>query len=109
MTHLWQISATEAVDRLRRGEVSPLDMVDAAGERIAAVEPKGNALPIRFVDVAREQAKAFRRGADDPPGWLAGLPIAVKDHNDVAAQRTTNGSPIYANNIAAADDRTVAT
>jgi amidase len=109
MVHLWQMTATEAVDRLRRGEVSPLDMVDAAAERIAAVEPKVNALPIRFLDVAKEQAKAFRRDASEHPGWLAGLPIAVKDYNDVAGQLTTNGSPIYANNIAAADDRTVAT
>ncbi len=109
MAHLWQMSAVEAVDKLRRGEVSPLDMVDAAAERIAAVEPKVNALPIRFLDVAREQAKAFRRDASEHPGWLAGLPIAVKDYNDVAGQLTTNGSPIYANHVAAADDRTVAT
>jgi amidase len=33
----------------------------------------------------------------------------VKDYNDVAGQLTTNGSPIYADNRAAADDRTVAT
>jgi amidase len=109
MAHLWQMSATEAVDRLRRGEVSPLELVDAAAERIAAVEPQVNALPIRFLDVARAQARAFRRDASEHPGWLAGLPIAVKDYNDVAGQLTTNGSPIYANHVAVADDRTVAT
>ena len=43
------------------------------------------------------------------PGWLAGLPIAVKDYNDVAGQLTAAGSPIYANHRAAEDDRTVAT
>ena len=109
MAHLWQMSAVEAVDRLRAGEVSPLDLVDAAAERIQAVEPKVNALPIRFLDVAREQAKAFRRDGSEHPGWLAGLPIAVKDYNDVAGRLTTNGSPIYANHVAAADDRTVST
>jgi amidase len=108
MSALWQLSATEAVDKLRRGEVSPLEMVEAAAERIEAVEPKVNALPIRFLDVAREQAKAVRRDAGESPGWLAGLPIAVKDYNDVAGQLTTYGSPIFANHIAAADDRTVA-
>ncbi|MFL5256553.1 MAG: amidase family protein, partial [Rhodopila sp.] len=95
MAHLWQMTATEAVETLRRGEVSALEMVEAAAERIAAVEPKVNALPIRFLDVARNQAKAFRRAANEHPGWLAGLPIAVKDYNDVAGQLTTNGSPIY--------------
>src|SRR4051794_23911889 len=109
MAHLWQMTATEAVETLRRGEVSAVEMVEAAAERIAAVEPKVNALPIRFLDVARNQAKAFRRNANEHPGWLAGLPIAVKDYNDVAGQLTTNGSPIYAAAIPAADDRTVAT
>ncbi len=96
MRALWQLSATEAVDMLRRGEVSPLEMVDAAAERIDAVEPRVDALPIRFFDAARGQAKVVRREAADHPGWLAGLPIAVKDYNDVAGQLTTSGSPIYA-------------
>ena len=109
MSELWQLSATEAVARLRRREVSPLEMVDAAVARIEAAEPKINALPIRFFDVARAQAKAFQLRDDSDPGWLAGLPIAVKDYNDVAGQLTTAGSPIYANHRAAEDDRTVAT
>ena len=109
MSELWQLSATEAVARLRRREVSPLEMVDAAVARIEAAEPKINALPIRFFDVARAQAKAFQLRDDSNPGWLAGLPIAVKDYNDVAGQLTTAGSPIYANHRAAEDDRTVAT
>jgi amidase len=109
MAELWQLTATDAVTRLRKGDVSPLEMVDAAAKRIAAVEPRINALPIRFIDEARAQAKALRRDANDHPGWLAGLPIAIKDYNDVAGQLTTNGSPIYADNRPAADDRTVAT
>jgi amidase len=106
---LWELTATEAVARLRRGEASPLEMVDAAAARIEAVEPRVNALPIRFLDVAREQARGFRRDANDHPGWLAGLPIAVKDYNDVGGQLTTLGSPIYAQHVAPEDDRTVAT
>jgi len=105
---LWMLSATEAVTKLRRRQVSPTEMLDAAAARIAAVEPKVNALPIRFLDVARAQAQALRQEGDSRPGWLAGLPIAVKDYNDVAGQLTTAGSPIYANYRAAADDRTVA-
>ncbi len=34
-----RLTATEAVARLRRGEVSPLELVEAAAARIAAVEP----------------------------------------------------------------------
>ena len=109
MGELWQLSASEAVDTLRRAEVSPLEMVEAAATRITAVEPHINALPIRFFDEARAQAKAYRRQASDHPGWLAGLPIAIKDYNDVAGQLTTYGSPIFAEHRASADDRTVAT
>lgn len=109
MTELWQLTAVDAVSRLRRGEVSPLEMVDAAAARIETIEPRVNALPIRFLDVARDQARDFRRERRDHPGWLAGLPIAVKDYNDVGGQRTTYGSPIYERHVPAADDRTVAT
>jgi len=108
MTELWRLTAAEAVAKLRRGEVSPLEMVDAAASRIEAVEPKINALPIRFFEVAREEAKRFQRGDRDNPGWLAGLPIAVKDYNDVAGQLTTYGSPIFAEHRPATDDRTIA-
>jgi amidase len=109
MTELWQLSARDAVEKLRAGDVSPLEMVDAAAARIAAVEPEINALPIRFLDEARAQAKAFRRQPKDHPGWLAGLPIAVKDYNDVGGQLTTYGSPIFAEHRPSEDDRTVAT
>jgi amidase len=108
LTDLWKLSATEAVALLRKGEASPMEMVDAAAIRIEAVEPRINALPIRFLDVARDQARVFRRKNNDHPGWLAGLPIAVKDYNDVGGQLTTYGAPIFATNIARRDDRTVA-
>jgi len=109
MDGLWQLSARDAVALLRRGEVTPLEMLDAAIARIEAVEPRVNALPIRFFDAARDQARQIGRERREHPGWLAGLPIAVKDYNDVAGQLTTCGSPIYAEHRAAADDRTVAT
>ncbi|HUN51527.1 MAG TPA: amidase family protein [Candidatus Sulfotelmatobacter sp.] len=109
MTELWRLTAVEAVAKLRRREVSPLEMIEAAAARIEAVEPKVNALPIRFFDDARREAQRFSQAEQEHPGWLAGLPIAVKDYNDVAGQLTTNGSPIYADYRAPADDRTVAT
>ena len=109
MGELWQLSAAEAVDKLRRADLSPLEMVEAAVARIQAVEPHINALPIRFFDEARAQAQAFRRQPSDHPGWLAGLPIAIKDYNDVGGQLTTYGSPIFANYRPTVDDRTIAT
>jgi amidase len=109
MTDLWRLSATEAVGRLRKRELSPLELVEAAALRIEAVEPKVNALPIRFFDEARDHAKRLERANRNDRGWLAGLPIAVKDYNDVAGQLTTYGSPVFAEHRAPADDRTIAT
>jgi amidase len=109
MGELWQLSAREAVALLRQGELSPLEMLDAAIGRIEAVDSRVNALPIRFFDAARAQAREIPRTQSEHPGWLAGLPIAVKDYNDVADQLTTYGSPIYVEYRAVTDDRTVAT
>src|SRR3990172_7716944 len=95
---LVRLTATEVVARLRRREISPLELIDAAATRIDTVDGKVNALPIRFFDTAREKARQFmaRKPPQDPPaGWLAGLPLAAKDYNDVAGQRTTFGSPIF--------------
>jgi amidase len=109
MSELWRLSAREAVALLRHGTVSPIEMLDAAIARIEAVEPRVNALPNRFFDAARVQAARLPTDHGDHPGWLAGLPIAVKDYNDVGGQLTTYGSPIYADNRPVADDRTIAT
>ncbi len=110
---LIRMTATEAVARLKTGEIRPLDLVEAAAARIEAVEPAVNALPHIFLDQARDQAKAFPEvtrlhPAPEDPGWLAGLPIAVKDYNDVAGQPTTYGSPLFAGNVAIRSDITVA-
>jgi amidase len=106
------LTATAAVDLLKAREVSPLDLIEAAARRIADVDAKINALPLRFFDRAREAAKRLpskptERSAQ--PGWLGGLPIAVKDYNDIAGQVTSYGSPIFQNNIAACSDTTVLT
>ena len=91
---LWRTSAVEAVGLLRAGEVSPLELVEAALERIEQVDGAINALPTVAADRARDAARRAEPGSP-----LAGLPIAVKDLTDVAGVRTTYGSPIYADHV----------
>ena len=102
---LTRLSAIEAVGRLRRGEVTPLELIDAAAARIALVEPHVNALPTLCLDRAREHATRLMservHDAADEPGWLAGLPVVIKDLMDVAGVRTTYGSPLFANHVPA--------
>ncbi|MCK1668905.1 hypothetical protein IVA91_29110 [Bradyrhizobium sp. 153] len=38
-----------------------------------------------------------RREAEGEAGWLAGLPVSIKDLTDIRGVRTTYGSPIFAN------------
>ena len=103
---LWRMSAVEAVARLRKGEISPLELIDAAARRIAEVEPAVNALPTLCLDRARDHAKRIMHGgaaceAAGEAGWLAGLPVSIKDLTDVAGVRTTYGSPIFADHVPA--------
>jgi len=39
------------------------------------------------------------REAEAEPGWLCGLPVAIKDLADVAGVRTTYGSPIFRDHV----------
>ncbi len=108
-SELIALSAREAVRLLRAGEVSPVEMVDAAADRIAEVDPQVNALPTLCLDQARDFAKSLARPADPASNWLAGLPIVVKDLNEVAGVRTTYGSPVFADYVPDHDELMVET
>ena len=94
---LTTLSARDAVAALQAGEASPSELVEAALRRIEERDGPLNALPT----VCAERALVRASALDAPHGQLAlaGLPIAVKDLNDVAGVRTTYGSPIYADHV----------
>ena len=102
---LWKLTAVEAVTLLKKREISPLDLVEASAKRIAEVEPAVNALPTLCFDRARAHARRIMVGqaceAEGEAGWLAGLPVSIKDLTDVAGVRTTYGSPLFANHVPA--------
>src|SRR5271154_3133484 len=97
-------TACAIVDQLNSGEVTPLDLLDALENRIAEVDGKTNALPTLCFDRARAQAKALMQKPVGGRGLLAGLPVPIKDLTNVADVKTTQGSPIYKNTIAAHSD-----
>ena len=103
LDELIRLTATQAVTLLKRGDITPLELIDAAERRISQVEPAINALPTLCLERGREQARRLMRGegreAEGEPGWLAGLPVAIKDLADVAGVRTTYGSPIFRDHI----------
>ncbi|MGY3109499.1 Asp-tRNA(Asn)/Glu-tRNA(Gln) amidotransferase A subunit family amidase [Bradyrhizobium sp. LM6.9] len=97
-------TACVVVDKLRSGEVSPLELLDALEKRIGEVDGKVNALPTLCFDRARDSAKALMQKPAGARGLLAGLPVPIKDLTDVAGVLNTQGSPIYKNNIPAKSD-----
>jgi len=105
---LIRLTARQAVGLLQAGEVSPREMIDAALARIEKVDGAINALPTLCIERAREQAIRLEAGMGLPgepgPGWLAGLPIAIKELENVAGVRTTYASPIFKDNVPARSD-----
>lgn len=104
---LVRATACAVVDQLNSGKVTPLDLLDALEQRIAEVDGKVNALPTLCFDRAREHARALMQKPLGQRGLLAGLPIPIKDLTAVAGVLTTQGSPIYKDNIPARSDITV--
>jgi len=111
MHELIKLNAIQCVDLLHKGEITATDLVDASYQRIREVNPRINALPVLCEDRARSQAQALseQSHAGKTLSLLAGLPIAVKDYNDVGDIRTTYGSPLFADNVAQKSDATVET
>ena len=97
-------TACAVVDQLKSGEVTPLDLLDVLEKRIAEVDGKVNALPTLCFDRARDHAKALMKKPVGERGLLAGLPIPIKDLTNVAGVLTTQGSPIYRDNIPVRSD-----
>ena len=104
MSELFRSTANEIHARLKSGEISPLDCLDALEARIAAVDSKVNALPTLCFDRARAHARELMKKPMAERGVLLGLPVPIKDLSDVAGVRSTQGSPIFADRIAPTSD-----
>ncbi|WP_320670506.1 amidase [Patulibacter defluvii] len=104
MTPLHLLSATEALDRFRRRDLSPVELLDAVLARADAVEPTVNALCHRFDDAARARAREaerrYRGRGSAAPGPLEGLPVAVKEDEPIAGQPLTEGSLVLRDAVA---------
>src|ERR1700712_70657 len=101
---LIQETACAIVEQLNSGKVTPLDLLDVLQARIAEVDGKVNALPTLCFDRARAHAKELMKKPAGQRGLLAGLPVPIKDLTAVSGVLTTQGSPIYKDNIPAKSD-----
>jgi aspartyl-tRNA(Asn)/glutamyl-tRNA(Gln) amidotransferase subunit A len=90
------LSIEQAARLLRKKEISPVDLVEAALARIERFNPLINAFITVVADRARRQArlaeKQIRKG--QAPSLLCGIPISIKDNFWTRGVRTTAGSKI---------------
>jgi len=95
------LDATDAIRMIRRGELTPDDLLASCIAQIEQVDPVVNAMITRAYDQAREQAHMATLAASrgDSLGPLHGLPVAIKDIQATRGIRTTYGSAAYADNI----------
>lgn len=103
---LIRLPAARVAALLHAGEVGACDLVEASIRRIEATDGIVNALPVRCFDRAREQARALDASSTRP--LLGGIPIVVKDNNDVGGVGTSGGTAIFKDRVAAVSDRTIA-
>ncbi|MEY9357579.1 amidase [Bradyrhizobium yuanmingense] len=97
-TGILALSAVDAIAEIRKGHLSPLDVVDAAIDRIEATDAGINAIPVRCFEAARGEARRLmeKKAAGEDWPLLCGLPLAVKDNTDVAGVPTSGGSALAA-------------
>ncbi|HZD02484.1 MAG TPA: amidase family protein [Actinomycetes bacterium] len=100
-------TAVELAAAVRGGRVSPLDVVEAHLERIAALDSRIHAFQVVRPDAVREEARALASRADLAELPLAGVPVAIKDNVDLAGYPTRNGSLASSEEPVADDDEQV--
>ena len=102
---LWQRSAVELADGIRRKAFSCREVMDSVVARIRALNPALNAIVYDYT----EEALAAARRADDElaagrgGGPLYGVPVTIKENVDQRGTPTPNGLPAF-EKIIAPDD-----
>ena len=98
---LCALSAVAVQALLKKREISPHDLLDASAARVGQTEPQQNAMVTRCFARARANIR--------PDTVLGGIPIGVKDLNEVAGVRTTFGTLGFKDHISSESDPLVLT
>ena len=92
---------SELAPRIRSGEISPVELTEAALNHAEAMQPALNTfitlMGEQAMAQAREEQEAIARG--DYKGPLQGIPIGLKDNLATAGIRTTLGTRVLADYV----------
>ena len=107
MSDLLRKSALELSGMLEARQISAHELMRATLDRIDAVNTDVNAIvALRDPDALITEARAA--DATARKGWLHGIPMAIKDLANAAGLPTSQGSPLFAGQLAETDDIMVA-
>ena len=98
---LWATSATDLARKIQAGEVSPTEILDSVLDRMDAVEPRVHAFVTVTDDLARAEAAAATERAHrgERIGPMDGIPYSIKDLENTAGIRTTQGTRFFADHV----------
>lgn len=101
-----RMDAVSLAARIRRRELSPVEVVEAVLARMERLEPALHAFCTPTPELARAEARRIEAeiAAGRPVGPLAGVPVSIKDLILTAGIRTVFGSAAYENFIPDEDD-----
>lgn len=104
------LSISEAAKLLHARKISPVELVDAALDRVAQLNPALNAFITVIADRARRDARIAEReiARGRWKGPLHGIPISLKDNIWTRGVRTTAGSKILADFVPTVDAQVAA-
>ncbi|NLU69018.1 amidase [Streptomyces sp. HNM0574] len=115
MAELHELTATEQAAAIREGALSPVELTEHYLERIGRLDAEVGAFVTVTPELARAQAAEAERAAREaragggtgelPP--LHGVPVPVKDLNQVAGVPCTFGSEVFAGYVPEVDDHIV--
>lgn len=96
---IYELTAKELREKIRKKELSPSEVITAYLERIEEIETKVKAFITVTAELALVEAKELeaRLGKGDELGILGGIPIAIKDNICTKGIRTTCASRILEN------------
>lgn len=102
---LYNLTAAEIVEKIKKKQVSAEEITKSFLGRIKSADPKINAFISVYNEDGIKQAQEIDRKINSgvPVGKLAGLPVAVKDNMCIRGQKTTCSSKILENYVAPYD------
>lgn len=108
-TNLIRLSATEAINHLKRGEITSTELVTACLGQIERLDPTLHTWVYLDPELVQRQAvaKDEKIRLRKPMGTLWGIPVGVKDIFNTKDMPTQMGSPIWRGFTAGNDARVV--